>query len=178
MTAPLTKGEFVAGSRPDDAAGRFDGRGNVAGRLRFGSLRQQAGHEVRDARPLGWFLHGAGTNEKTEAYRRLLVVQHDQHLQAVRQRLDFVRWKVHRPRRQRSGRTAPGPLLCVGGADRKGARQQRGYDQTPSFDGPVQQAHRCLPSRGSSKRGPGGRPPPDAAPFGMMVSSILDSGVK
>jgi hypothetical protein len=88
------------------------------------------------------------------------VVQHDDHLEAVRQRSHRVGRKLHIPRGQRTGRSLRGPFgrpVLPGG-------RGRGHEQTPQNRSGQSTCHRA----------------PPAAPLadGRMVITSRLSGVK
>ena len=110
ITTTLTNEQVGARAGAERAADRVDRVGDLLGVLRRRALIEQRGRERRDARLVCRILRAAGADEQPQADRRLLVMRHRDHLQAVRQRPDLVRRKLDLARRQRPRRPLGRPV--------------------------------------------------------------------
>ena len=106
--------QFVAGTSSDNPAGGVDDVGNLLGTARRRALIEQRRDEARHTRPIRRLLHRTGAHQQAETDRGLLVVQHNQHLQSVRQRLQLVGRKGDLAHGERARRRFARPILALG----------------------------------------------------------------
>jgi hypothetical protein len=124
--------EGQIGARPgaECAADVIDLLGDLFGVSRRRSLVEQMRDELGNTRLALGILRGAGANEQAHRDRRLLVVQHDDNLHAVRERSHVVRRELHfvRGERARCSFERPVTVLCL--SDRARARDGQHDDHT------------------------------------------------
>ena len=83
-------------------------------RLRRRALIEERRSEVREPQLVPRIRGRAGANEQPHRHGRLLVLQHGDDLQAVRERLDLIGGELDLPRRERAWGSLRGPLTGLG----------------------------------------------------------------
>ena len=161
--------EVACGSHGQRAADVVDGAGDLLGGARDGSLVEELPDERGDPRLAGRVGHRPGAQDHPHVDRRLLVMAHVDHLEAVVERPDLVVRKddVARQERRRRILARPVHLLRVrlrrdreDEADRRQRRQRR----RRAAPGSPPRARRA-------PRSPRGHCSPRRAPRGRMVST-------
>ncbi len=141
--------ELVARPDADQASGRVDQIRNLHGGPCRGALGEERGHEARHTGTVRGLLQRARAHDHPVADRRLLVLRHDEHPQAVVQGPKFVRREGDAPGAERCRRCLTRPLARVEPAARaRDSEREPGARHAP----PEPAAHRA----GSSGGGPGG----------------------
>ena len=124
ITIMLTKLRSVPAPAPIAAADEIDRLVELVGRLLAVALREERRGEIGQAELALRIERAAGADDHPHADDRLLVVEHGDDLQAVRQRLELVRRELHvraRPAAAAGFRTASAPC-CGGGRTHERAR--------------------------------------------------------
>ena len=158
--------QVAARAGVEPAADGVDGIGNLRRVAGPGALVQQRRRQGAHALLAGRILGAAGADQQAQRDHRLLVMLHDDDLQAVGQRLDLVGRKVDLARRQRARRTLDGPV----GHLRAGHRRHEHGGSRGSRPQPP--ARPCGPPAMQSGAGH------CVAPFGMIVITSRLVGVK
>ena len=101
--------QIGAGARAGDAADEVDRVVELLGRLRarLGALIEQRRREMHEAELALRIRRAARPDQQPHADGRLLVMEHDHHLQAVRERLHLVRRERRRCARPAAAAAAP-----------------------------------------------------------------------